>query len=57
MLFVCREVAGSEPAAGGTGIAQYSESGVQSCQESQLLYEQEAWHVSGSVQKVETADL
>ena len=32
MLFVCREGAGSEPAAGVTGICQFSKLGVQSCQ-------------------------
>ena len=33
MLFVCREAAGSEQAAGEAGIQQDSTSGVQSCQE------------------------
>ncbi len=36
MLFVCREAAGSEPAAGVTDIEHLSERGVQSCQGSQF---------------------
>ena len=38
MLFVCREVAGSEPAAGVTDIEHISNLGVQSCQGSLILF-------------------
>ena len=55
MLFVCREGAGFEPAAGVPGMNSYSDSGVQSCQGPSFWKEKR--DVSGIVQKVASEDI
>ena len=55
MLFVCREAAGSEQAAGEAGIQQGSTSGVQSCQKPSII-EEEVPDVSGFVSEMAAAD-
>ena len=54
MLFVCREAAGSEPAAGVTDIEHLSELGVQSCQGPQTILE--VAYVSGLVSQMAAQD-
>ena len=57
MFELCREGAGSEPAAGVTDIAHDPEPGVQSCQGPQFTLCGEVRHVSGSVPEMAATDL
>ena len=58
MLFVCRGGAGSEPAAGLTGMGGDPEEGVQSCQEPCFSYAERGVKklVSGALPKVASED-
>ena len=54
---MCREAAGSEPAAGGTDGGQISKAGVQSCQEPLMYFPAGERVVSGIIPQMAAADL